>query len=295
MQTSLQAYQDVAPFLDLVASQLGKNRSTLSIFDPYFCAGSMKKLLGSIGFHTVYNECEDFYSLIHEGRVPPHDVLMAGPPYVEYHVQRLLRFSYVNKKPYLIIMADHFAEMFWYRRESVLQLPNVCDAAQAVASAPVEATKARNRRKAGKHAAAVASRQSDNTLAAHHQQRTPEMSNWRTEGPVYLWPKEIYGFWVPKGMHGREFNESHDYGLGHYSVPQMPSIWYIDLEPVFTRQDFIKIARLLVAVDDVAAPRVRLCTSKDIFQKVQRWEGRRVVAPSVWNVTRVEGLLRPSQ
>ena len=57
MQTSLQAYQDVAPFLDLVASQLGKNRSTLSIFDPYFCAGTMKKHLSSLGFHTVYNEC----------------------------------------------------------------------------------------------------------------------------------------------------------------------------------------------------------------------------------------------
>ena len=85
----------------------------------------MKKLLRSIGFFDVYNECEDFYSLIHEGRVPPHDVLMTGPPYSECHVQRLLRFSSANKRPYLILMTDHFAEIFWYRRESIIEAPNV--------------------------------------------------------------------------------------------------------------------------------------------------------------------------
>merc|ERR1712232_740924 len=80
-ETSLQAYEDIAPFLDLVASQLGKSRNTLSIFDPYFCVGTMKKRLMSLGFNTVYNECEDFYSLIREGRVPPHDVLVTNPPF----------------------------------------------------------------------------------------------------------------------------------------------------------------------------------------------------------------------
>ena len=80
IETSLWAYQYIVSFLDLVASQLGKNRSTLSIFDPYFCAGTMKEHLRSLGFHTVYNECEDFYSLIREGCVPPHDVLVTAPP-----------------------------------------------------------------------------------------------------------------------------------------------------------------------------------------------------------------------
>merc|ERR1719375_2995890 len=53
-ETSLQAYDNIAPFLDLVASQLGKNRSVLSIFDPYFCVGTMKKHFRSLGFPTVY-------------------------------------------------------------------------------------------------------------------------------------------------------------------------------------------------------------------------------------------------
>ena len=160
----------------------------------------------------------------------------------------------------------------------------------------LEVTEAQNRRKEEKHTATVVAQEGDNVRAVHQQQKRPEMSNWRTEGPVYLWPKERYSFWVPKGMHGREFNESHVtthvHGLGHRTFPQMPSLWYIDLEPVCTRQDFIKIARLLVAVDDAAAPCVRLCTSMETFRQVQRRE-RRVVAPPVMNVTRVQGLLRP--
>ena len=85
-ETSLRTYQHIASFLDLVASQLGKNRSTLSIFDPYFCAGTMKEHLRSLGFHTVYNECEDFYNLICEAHVPPYDVLVTGPPPAKVHV-----------------------------------------------------------------------------------------------------------------------------------------------------------------------------------------------------------------
>ena len=44
-ESSLLAYQHIASFLDLVASQLGKNRSRLSIFDPYFCATALKEHL----------------------------------------------------------------------------------------------------------------------------------------------------------------------------------------------------------------------------------------------------------
>ena len=105
-ETSLQAYEDITPFLDLVALRLGKSRQTLSIFDPYFCAGTMKKLLKSLGFHTVYNECEDFYGLLREGRVPPHDVLVTNPPYSEIHIQRLLLFCRGHDKAYFLLLPD---------------------------------------------------------------------------------------------------------------------------------------------------------------------------------------------
>lgn len=106
-ETSAQAFESIAPFLDLVAARLGKDRSTLSIYDPYFCAGTMKKHLWSLGFHTVYNECEDFYAIIREGRLPPHDVLVTNPPYGEGHVQRLLSFCSGHDKPYLLLMPDY--------------------------------------------------------------------------------------------------------------------------------------------------------------------------------------------
>jgi hypothetical protein len=80
-ETPPQAYKDVAPLLDLLATTLGKTRATLRIFDPYFCAGTMKKHLGDLGFTSVHNECSDFYANIREGKLPPHDVLLTNPPY----------------------------------------------------------------------------------------------------------------------------------------------------------------------------------------------------------------------
>ena len=90
--------------MDLVASQLGKNRRTLSIFDPYFCVGTVKEHFKSLGFPTVYNECTDFYGLIRDSRIPPHDVLVTNPPYSQDHVQNLLRFCSAHDKPYLLLL-----------------------------------------------------------------------------------------------------------------------------------------------------------------------------------------------
>jgi len=125
-ETSLRAHEDSAVFLDLVASQLGKNRSILSIFDPYFCIGTMKENFWQLGFHTVHNEREDFYSVIREDRVPCHDVLVAGPPYSEMHVFHLLRFCSAHEKPYFLHMPDHVCMM-----ESYLSLLNVFKAKTA--------------------------------------------------------------------------------------------------------------------------------------------------------------------
>ena len=148
-KTSLWAYQHIASFLDLVASQLGKNRNTLSIFDPYFCAGTIKEHLRSLGFHTVYNECEDFYSLVCEGRVPPHDVLVTAPPYAKAHMQRLYRFCKTNAKPYILRLPAHGR-----KRNCFLQ--------SLILLAAETATK-------------------DGASDAHQ--------GWQTQGPVYLCPR----------------------------------------------------------------------------------------------------------
>lgn len=101
----------------------------MSIFDPYFCTGTMKKNLRQLRFHTVHNKCEDVYSVIHEDRVPCHDVLVAGPPYSEMHILHLLRFCSAHEKPYFVHMPDHVC-----LKESFLPLLNVFEAKTATNS-----------------------------------------------------------------------------------------------------------------------------------------------------------------
>lgn len=52
-ESPLEAYEDVAPILDVLAKGLGKTRESLQIYDPYFCNGSVRKNLASLGFTQV--------------------------------------------------------------------------------------------------------------------------------------------------------------------------------------------------------------------------------------------------
>ena len=80
----------------------------------------MKEHLASLGFHTVYNECEDFYSLVCEGRVPPHDVLVTAPPYAKAHMQRLYRFCNANAKPYIVRLPTHGRKRNYFLQSLIL-------------------------------------------------------------------------------------------------------------------------------------------------------------------------------
>lgn len=73
-------YADLAASLDLLAAALGKDRSTLHIWDPFYCAGGMKRHLAALGFKAVRNECADFYET--RKRPPDHDVVVTNPPCV---------------------------------------------------------------------------------------------------------------------------------------------------------------------------------------------------------------------
>ena len=46
---------------------LGKEDEDLLIYDPYFCEGSTKLLLGELGFPKVHNEKQDFYDVLARG------------------------------------------------------------------------------------------------------------------------------------------------------------------------------------------------------------------------------------
>lgn len=105
-ETSLQAYKDIAIFLDLICAKLHKARADLTIYDPYYCAGSVIQNLGELGFTSVYNKCEDFYKVIKEKQVPAHDVLVTNPPYSTDHVKKLMEFATSNNKPFFFPYAQ---------------------------------------------------------------------------------------------------------------------------------------------------------------------------------------------
>ena len=60
-ETPFEAYQDISLFLQLYAESVRKSEANLSIYDPYFCAGSVVNNLNTLGYSQVYNKCEDFY------------------------------------------------------------------------------------------------------------------------------------------------------------------------------------------------------------------------------------------
>lgn len=128
-ETPLRAYADVAPLLHLVAGKLGKSASALRIYDPYYCAGSMRAHLASLGFTSVYNACEDFYARLASGTVPEFDVLVTNPPFSGDHIERLLAFCCGIPQPWLILMPQYiFNKPFFWR---LVRSPSAASAAAA--------------------------------------------------------------------------------------------------------------------------------------------------------------------
>ena len=121
-ETPFAAYQDVEPFLFRVALALRKPKEKLRIYDPYFCEGSVAKHLARLGFTSVYNENEDFYAVVREGRVPEHDVLLTNPPYSGDHFRKILEFCGRSRKPWLLLLPNFVCRKTYYRPSLALPL-----------------------------------------------------------------------------------------------------------------------------------------------------------------------------
>ena len=50
------AYTDIVPVLSAIAASIGKSHSDLVIFDPFYCQGSVRSNLASLGFTNVINK-----------------------------------------------------------------------------------------------------------------------------------------------------------------------------------------------------------------------------------------------
>ena len=105
-----EAYEDLAATLDVVAAALGRDRSNLRIYDPYYCSGAVARHLRALGFEQVRNEREDFYEVLRSERLPPHDVVVTNPPYSSDHVRRLLAFCAANAKPYCLLLPNYVCQ-----------------------------------------------------------------------------------------------------------------------------------------------------------------------------------------
>lgn len=113
-ETSPLAYRHIAPILQLVAAALNKPPTSLRIWDPYYCAGSVQRHLRAVGFPLVHNMNEDFYKVVASGKLPEHDVLVTNPPYTADHVERFIRFAVRNRKPWFLLVPDYFAHRLNY-------------------------------------------------------------------------------------------------------------------------------------------------------------------------------------
>ena len=102
-ETPKAAYKDVVDVLGWLAEKRNKAKKDLLIYDPYYCAGRVKKHLASLGFTNVYNKDEDFYT----AAVPEYDVLVTNPPYSGDHLDRLLRFCSKSAAPWLLLLPNY--------------------------------------------------------------------------------------------------------------------------------------------------------------------------------------------
>ena len=89
-ETPLQAYADIQSILDALCKSLGKSKSSLKIYDPYFCNGSVINHLASLGYTNVYNKKEDCYATWETQQEPDYDVFITNPPYSADHIDKLM-------------------------------------------------------------------------------------------------------------------------------------------------------------------------------------------------------------
>lgn len=105
-ESPLEAYQDIAPILERLATEYYKSKATLRIYDPYYCEGSMVERLHGLGFMNVYNRKEDFYARLAANDLPEYDVLVTNPPYSEDHIERLINFAFRSNKPWFLLLPN---------------------------------------------------------------------------------------------------------------------------------------------------------------------------------------------
>ncbi|KAK3261649.1 hypothetical protein CYMTET_29452 [Cymbomonas tetramitiformis] len=113
-ETSYAAWNDVAVVLRQIAKLLNKSLPKLSVYDPFFCEGAVKKHLDALGFEGIINENKDFYKTVENKKVPAYDVLATNPPYSKGHKERALTFCVKSAKPWVMLLPNYACAAPYY-------------------------------------------------------------------------------------------------------------------------------------------------------------------------------------
>ena len=106
-ETPKEAYEHISSVLKLICNDLQKKPETLTIYDPFYCTGRIKNILGSLGYTHVYNKAEDFYKVQEKCALPKFDVLLTNPPYSGDHIDRLLSFCVEKADRWLLCLPNY--------------------------------------------------------------------------------------------------------------------------------------------------------------------------------------------
>jgi hypothetical protein len=120
-ETPFQAYADIEPILDALCKSMGKSKSELKIYDPYFCNGSVVKHLSSLGYTNVYNKKEDCYAVWEARKEPDFDVSITNPPYSSDHIDKLMKYitsTAFGSKPWLLLMPNWVHKKEYYEHST---------------------------------------------------------------------------------------------------------------------------------------------------------------------------------
>lgn len=115
------AYVHLLPILDAIErtvytdSSVTNSRSSLKIYDPYYCAGSIKTRLQQLGFsfENVSNTNVDCYEE-QKMKTLEYDVLLTNPPFSGNHIKRNLSYAVLSGKPWAILMPSNVFLRPWF-------------------------------------------------------------------------------------------------------------------------------------------------------------------------------------
>ena len=111
------AFEHITTALQKMCTLIGKCPADLVLWDPYYCDGSVKKHMATLGFPNMIHKNKDFYKLIAKNKIPEHAVFMTNPPYSEDHIERLLRYlsNSAHAKFFCLLMPNWVARKKDYK------------------------------------------------------------------------------------------------------------------------------------------------------------------------------------